>query len=60
MRAHGERVERSFARCLDQGGMRRSFLQGLKNIEKRCIIHFAGLNLGYCCAHYPVLAHPRV
>lgn len=46
MRVRGERVERSFAHCLDRGGMRRSFLRGLKNIEKRYIIHLAGFNLG--------------
>ena len=41
-----ERVERSFAHCLDRGGMRRSFLRGIENIEKRYIIHIAGFNLG--------------
>ena len=46
MRVRGERVERSFAHCLDRGGMRRSFLRGLENIEKRYIIHLAGFNLG--------------
>ena len=46
LHARGERVERSFAHCLDRGGMRRSFLRGLKNIEKRYIIHIAGFNLG--------------
>ena len=46
MRARGERVERSFAHCLDRGGMRRVHLRGLANVEKRYIIHVAGLNLG--------------
>ena len=46
LRARGEKVERSFALCLDRGGMRRSFLRGLENIEKRYIIHLAGFNLG--------------
>ena len=46
MRVRGERVERSFVHCLDRGGMRRSFLRGLENIEKRYIIHLAGFNLG--------------
>ena len=46
LRVRGERVERSFAHCLDRGGMRRSFLRGLENIEKRYIIHLAGFNLG--------------
>ncbi|MGI6639571.1 MAG: DDE transposase, partial [Desulfobulbus sp.] len=44
LRARGEKVERSFALCLDRGGMRRSFLRGLENIEKRYIIHLAGFN----------------
>ena len=46
MRARGERVERSFAHCLDRGGMRRVHLRGLANVEKRYIIHLAGFNLG--------------
>ena len=52
LRARGEKVERSFALCLDRGGMRRSFLRGIENIEKRYIIqkryiiHVAGFNLG--------------
>lgn len=46
LRARGERVERSFAHGLDRGGMRRSFLRGIENIEKRYIIHIAGFNLG--------------
>ena len=46
MRARGERVERSFAHCLDRGGMRRVHLRGLANVEKRSIIHIAGFNLG--------------
>ena len=46
LRARGERVERSFAHCLDRGGMRRVHLRGLANVEKRSIIHIAGFNLG--------------
>ncbi len=46
LRVRGEWVERSFAHCLDRGGMRRSFLRGMENIEKRYIIHVAGFNLG--------------
>ena len=46
MRARAERVERSFAHCLDRGGMRRVWLRGSENIEKRSIIHVAGFNLG--------------
>ena len=46
MRARAERVERSFAHCLDRGGMRRVWLRGLENIEKRYIIHVSAFNLG--------------
>ena len=46
LRARGERVERSFAHCLDRGGMRRVHLRGLANVEKCYIIHVAGFNLG--------------
>ena len=46
LRARGEWVERSFAHCLDRGGMRRVHLRGLANVEKHYIIHVAGFNLG--------------
>jgi transposase len=46
LRKRGEMVERSFAHCLDSGGMRRTHLRGSENIEKRYIIHVAGFNLG--------------
>ena len=46
LRARAERVERSFAHCLDRGGMLRVWLRGFENIEKRYIIHVAGFNLG--------------
>jgi transposase len=46
LRKRGEMVERSFAHCLDRGGMRRTHLRGSGNIEKRYIIHVAGFNLG--------------
>ena len=45
-RKRGELVERSFAHCLDRGGMRRTHLRGSENIEKRYVIHIAGFNLG--------------
>ena len=59
LRMRGERVERSFAHCLDRGGMRRSFLRGIENREKRYIIHVAGFHLGYCCVHCSALARPK-
>ena len=46
LRKRGEMVERSFAHCLDRGGMRRTHLRGNENIEKRYNIHVAGFNLG--------------
>lgn len=45
-RLRSERVERSFAHCLDNGGMRRTHLRGAENIEKRYLIHVSGFNLG--------------
>ena len=40
------RVERGFALILDRGGMRRVWLRGRENIQKRYLIHVAGYNLG--------------
>lgn len=45
-RLRSERVERSFAHCLDSGGMRRTHLRETENIEKRYIVHVSGFNLG--------------
>jgi hypothetical protein len=41
-----ELVERSFAPTLDRGGMRRAWLRGRDNVQKRCLIHVSGYNLG--------------
>ena len=41
-----ERVERGFALILDRGGMRRVWLRGRENMQKRYLIHVAGYNLG--------------
>ena len=41
-----ELVERSFALVLDRGGMRRAWLRGRENLQKRYLIHVAGYNLG--------------
>jgi len=41
-----ELVERGFALILDRGGMRRVWLRGRENIQKRYLIHVAGYNLG--------------
>jgi transposase len=41
-----ELVERGFALILDRGGMRRVWLRGRQNAQKRYLIHVAGYNLG--------------
>lgn len=41
-----ELVERSFAHILDRGGMRRAWLRGRDNVQKRYLIHVSGYNLG--------------
>lgn len=45
-RLRAEVVERSFALILDRGGMRRAWLRGRENLQKRYLIHVAGYNLG--------------
>ena len=39
-----EIVERSFAHVLDRGGMRRTWLRGRENVQKRYLLHVAGHN----------------
>src|SRR4051794_1397749 len=46
MRRRAEIVERSFAHNLDRGGMRRTWLRGRDNVQKRYLVHVAGHNLG--------------
>ena len=41
-----ELVERAFALTLDRGGMRRTWLRGRDNVQKRYLIHINGYNLG--------------
>jgi transposase len=45
-RLRAELVERSFALTLDRGGMRRAWLRGGQNLQKRYLVHVAGYNLG--------------
>ncbi|MGK7863224.1 hypothetical protein [Falsiroseomonas sp. E2-1-a4] len=45
-RLRAEIVERCFALVLDRGGMRRTWLRGRENIQKRYLIHVAGYNIG--------------
>ena len=46
MRRRGEMLERPFAHLLESGAMRRVFLRGRENIEKRYQLHAAAYNLG--------------
>ncbi len=46
MRRRGEMLERPFAHCMESGAMRRVFLRGRENIEKRYQIQVAAFNLG--------------
>jgi transposase len=45
LRRRGELLERSFAHCLETGGMRRVHLRGRENILKRYLVHVAAFNL---------------
>src|SRR3954447_16234652 len=42
----GEKVERSFAHILEVGALRRTWLRGVANVEKRYTIQVAAYNLG--------------
>jgi hypothetical protein len=43
-------VERSFAHLLETGGLRRTYLRGLENNEKRYLAQVSAFNLGIGCA----------
>jgi hypothetical protein len=45
-RLRGELCERGFALVLDRGSMRRAWLRGRENLQKRYLVHVAGYNLG--------------
>jgi hypothetical protein len=60
VRRRTELVERSFEHCLDRcGGMRRAWLRGADNVEKRYLIHVAGFNLGVLMRKQYGVATPR-
>jgi len=59
MRRRGELNERSFAHCLETGGMRRVHLRGHANILKRYLIHVAGFNLGLAMRQLLGVGTPR-
>jgi transposase len=46
LKLRAERVERGFAHSLDRGGMRRAWLRGRENVQKRYLLHVAAYNLG--------------
>ena len=46
MRKRGETVERSFAHVLETGGLRRTYLRGRENNEKRYLAQVSAFNLG--------------
>ena len=59
MRRRGELVERSFAHCLETGGMRRTWLRGRANILKRYLVHVAAFNLGLVMRQMLGVGTPR-
>jgi transposase len=54
-----EKVERSFALILDIGGLRRTWLRGVGNVEKRYLIQVAAHNLGLVIRHRFGAGTPR-
>jgi hypothetical protein len=54
-----EKVERSFALILEVGGLRRTWLRGVANVEKRYTIQVAAYNLGLVLRHRFGVGTPR-
>jgi transposase len=54
-----EKVEGSFALLLDIGGLRRTWLRGVANVEKRYTIQVAAYNLGLVLRHHFGVGTPR-
>src|SRR3954468_8576604 len=54
-----EKVERSFALILDIGGLRRTGLRGVANVEKRYLIQGAAYNLRLVLHHFFGVGTPR-
>jgi transposase len=59
MRRRGELNERSFAHCLETGGLRRVHLRGRLNILKRYLVHVAAFNLSLVMRQIFGLGTPR-
>src|SRR3954462_8852233 len=55
----GEKVERSFAHILEVGALRRTWLRGVANVEKRYTIQVAAYNLGLVMRHRFGAGTPR-
>src|SRR3954451_23604421 len=55
----GEKVERSFAHILDVGALRRTWLRGVANVEKRYTIQVAAYDLGSVMRHRFGAGTPR-
>src|SRR3954454_23201010 len=55
----GEKVERSFAHILEVGALRRTWLRGDANVEKRYTIQVAAYNLGFVIRHRFGAGTPR-
>jgi hypothetical protein len=47
LKLRAEKVERSFEHTLDRGGLRRTYLRGRENVQKRYLVHVAGFNLAW-------------
>jgi hypothetical protein len=54
-----EKVERSFAHVLEVGALRRTWLRGVANVEKRYTIQVAAYNLGLVMRHRFGAGTPR-
>jgi transposase len=59
LRLRGERLERPCAHLYETGGMRRTHTRGHDNIQKRLLIHAAGLNLGLLMRSLTGVGTPR-
>ena len=59
LRLRAEKVERTFVHLLDQGGMRRAWLRGRDNLQKRYSCHVAAYNLGMVLRHRFGAGTPR-
>jgi len=59
LKRRSEKVERSFAHILDGGVLRRTWLRGDTNVEKRYTIQAAACNLGLVIRHRFSAGTPR-